>query len=277
MNDFLVKYVDKLISIIAVFIVVFVVNKIIDKIIEKTIIRRRKKNLTTLLVFIKRIKKLVLYSLAILIAIGEFDTFNTFSKTLLSGLGIGSVVLGLAAQESLKNFFGSIAIVLGNAYDVGDFIECVDKGVSGTVEDISMRHTVIRTINNRRVLIPNSEMNTYTIENFNYADNENVKLVDFTISYESDVDKAMDILKEEVGKMYHPSPKGRNKNVEFPKVRISSWNDSSISLRAWVWGKDNDDVFENTYNLRYIIKKKFDDEGIEIPYPHLVTINKNKE
>ncbi|MBD8922266.1 mechanosensitive ion channel family protein [bacterium] len=277
MNDFLVKYVDKLISIIAVFIVVFVVNKIIDKIIEKTIIRRRKKNLTTLLVFIKRIKKLVLYSLAILIAIGEFDTFNTFSKTLLSGLGIGSVVLGLAAQESLKNFFGSIAIVLGNAYDVGDFIECVDKGVSGTVEDISMRHTVIRTINNRRVLIPNSEMNTYTIENFNYADNENVKLVDFTISYESDVDKAMDILKEEVGKMYHPSPKGRNKNVEFPKVRISSWNDSSISLRAWVWGKDNDDVFENTYNLRYIIKKRFDDEGIEIPYPHLVTINKNKE
>lgn len=277
MNDFLVKYVDKLISIIAVFIVVFIVNKIIDKIIEKTIIRRRKKNLTTLLVFIKRIKKLVLYSLAILIAIGEFDTFNTFSKTLLSGLGIGSVVLGLAAQESLKNFFGSIAIVLGNAYDVGDFIECVDKGVSGTVEDISMRHTVIRTINNRRVLIPNSEMNTYTIENFNYADNENVKLVDFTISYESDVDKAMDILKEEVGKMYHPSPKGRNKNVEFPKVRISSWNDSSISLRAWVWGKDNDDVFENTYNLRYIIKKRFDDEGIEIPYPHLVTINKNKE
>lgn len=277
MNDFLVKYVDKLISIIAVFIVVFIVNKIIDKIIEKTIIRRRKKNLTTLLVFIKRIKKLVLYSLAILIAIGEFDTFNTFSKTLLSGLGIGSVVLGLAAQESLKNFFGSIAIVLGNAYDVGDFIECVDKGVSGTVEDISMRHTVIRTINNRRVLIPNSEMNTYTIENFNYADNENVKLVDFTISYESDVDKAIDILKEEVGKMYHPSPKGRNKNVEFPKVRISSWNDSSISLRAWVWGKDNDDVFENTYNLHYIIKKRFDDEGIEIPYPHLVTINKNKE
>lgn len=277
MNDFLVKYVDKLISIIDVFIVVFIVNKIIDKIIEKTIIRRRKKNLTTLLVFIKRIKKLVLYSLAILIAIGEFDTFNTFSKTLLSGLGIGSVVLGLAAQESLKNFFGSIAIVLGNAYDVGDFIECVDKGVSGTVEDISMRHTVIRTINNRRVLIPNSEMNTYTIENFNYADNENVKLVDFTISYESDVDKAMDILKEEVGKMYHPSPKGRNKNVEFPKVRISSWNDSSISLRAWVWGKDNDDVFENTYNLHYIIKKRFDDEGIEIPYPHLVTINKNKE
>lgn len=277
MNDFLVKYVDKLISIIAVFIVVFVVNKIIDKIIEKTIIRRRKKNLTTLLVFIKRIKKLVLYSLAILIAIGEFDTFNTFSKTILSGLGIGSVVLGLAAQESLKNFFGSIAIVLGNAYDVGDFIECVDKGVSGTVEDISMRHTVIRTINNRRVLIPNSEMNTYTIENFNYADNENVKLVDFTISYESDVDKAIDILKEEVGKMYHPSPKGRNKNVEFPKVRISSWNDSSISLRAWVWGKDNDDVFENTYNLHYIIKKRFDDEGIEIPYPHLVTINKNKE
>ncbi len=274
MKEFLEKYVDKIISIVSVFIIVFVLNNIIDKIIEKTIAIHKKKNLTTFLVFIKRIKKLVLYVFAVLISIGQFDVFNSFSKTLLSGLGIGSVVLGLAAQESLKNFFGSIAVVIGSAYDVGDFIECVDKGVSGTVEDITMRHTVIRTINNRRVLIPNSQMNTYTIENFNYADNENVKLVDFNISYESDIDKAITIIKEELSKLYHPNPKGKNKNVEFPKVRVSSLNDSSISLRAWVWGNDNSDVYENMYNLYYIIMKRFNAEGIEIPYPRVVTINK---
>lgn len=274
MKDFLDKYLDKFIAIVLIVIVTMVVNTVLDKLIDRTIRRKRKKNVTTLLMFIKRIKKLVLYGLMILLALGQFDAFHKFSVTLLSGLGIGSVVLGLAAQESLKDFFGSFALVIGDAFEVGDFIECPNQGVSGTVEDITMRHTIIRTINNRRVIIPNSQMNSYTIENFNYSDNENMKLVDFTISYESDVDKAMNIIKEEMNKMYHPNPKGKNKDVEFPKVRVASWNDSSISIRAWVWGENNGDTFENMYNLNYIIKKRFDKEGIEIPYPHVVTIKK---
>ena len=224
--------------------------------------------------FVKRIKKMIIFLLAILVSLTQFDIFNSFSVTLLSGLGIGSVVLGFAAQESLKNFFGSVAIVLGNPYEVGDFIECIDKGVSGTVEDITMRHTIIRTINNRRVIIPNCEMNTYTIENFNYSENENVKLVDFSISYESDIDKAINIIKEEMEKMYHPNPKGRNKDVEFPKVRVSELGDSGVTLRAWVWGNNNNDVFENTYKLQYSLKKRFLEEGIEIPYPHIQVVNK---
>lgn len=274
MKKFLDNYLDKCIGIILIIAVAILINKVVDKLIDRTIRRKRKKNVTTLLMFIKRIKKLILYSLMIILILGQFETFHKFSVTLLSGLGIGSVVLGLAAQESLKDFFGSFALVIGDAFEVGDFIECTSLGVSGTVEDITMRHTIIRTINNRRIIIPNSQLNSYTIENFNYSDNENMKLVDFTVSYESDVDKAMNIIKEEMKKMYHPNPKGKNKDVEFPKVRVASWNDSSITLRAWVWGKDNSETFENMYNLNYIIKKRFDKEGIEIPYPHVVTIKK---
>lgn len=274
MKKFLDNYLDKCIGIILIIAVAILINKIVDKLIDRTIRRKRKKNVTTLLMFIKRIKKLILYSLMIILVLGQFEAFHKFSVTLLSGLGIGSVVLGLAAQESLKDFFGSFALVIGDAFEIGDFIECTSLGVSGTVEDITMRHTIIRTINNRRIIIPNGQLNSYTIENFNYSDNENMKLVDFTVSYESDVDKAMNIIKEEMKKMYHPNPKGKNKDVEFPKVRVASWNDSSITLRAWVWGKDNSETFENMYNLNYIIKKRFDKEGIEIPYPHVVTIKK---
>lgn len=274
MKKFLDNYLDKCIGIILIIAVAILINKIVDKLIDRTIRRKRKKNVTTLLMFIKRIKKLILYSLMIILVLGQFEAFHKFSVTLLSGLGIGSVVLGLAAQESLKDFFGSFALVIGDAFEVGDFIECTSLGVSGTVEDITMRHTIIRTINNRRIIIPNGQLNSYTIENFNYSDNENMKLVDFVVSYESDVDKAMNIIKEEMKKMYHPNPKGKNKDVEFPKVRVASWNDSSITLRAWVWGKDNSETFENMYNLNYIIKKRFDKEGIEIPYPHVVTIKK---
>ena len=274
MKKFLDNYLDKCISIILIVTIAILINKVVDKLIDRTVRRKRKKNVTTLLMFIKKVKKLIIYSLMLLMIMGQFETFHKFSVTLLSGLGIGSVVLGLAAQESLKNFFGSFALVIGDAFEVGDFIECTSLGVSGTVEDITMRHTIIRTINNRRIIIPNSQLNSYTIENFNYSDNENMKLVDFTISYESDVDKAMNIIKEEMKKMYHPNPKGKNKDVEFPKVRVASWNDSSLTLRAWVWGKDNGETFENMYNLNYIIKKRFDKEGIEIPYPHVVTIKK---
>lgn len=274
MKKFLDNYLDNFIAILIILLIAFILNKIIDTLIDTSIKKHKKKNITTILMFIKRIKKLVIFALAILMCLGQIDVLSSFSVTLLSGLGIGSVVLGLAAQESLKNFFGSIAIVIGNAYEVGDFIECVDKGVSGTVEDITMRHTIIRTINNRRVLIPNSEMNTYTIENFNYGENENVKLVDFLISYESDTDKAIKIIKEEMKKLYKPVGKGKNKDIEFPRVRVASWEDSGIKLRAWVWGKDNSDVFENTYTLNYKIKQRFNKEKIEIPYPHIVTLNK---
>lgn len=274
MKDFLDKYLDKFISIVVIVAIIVVVNRVLDELINRTIRRKRKKNVTTLLMFIKRIKKLILYSLMILLCLEQFDAFHKFSITVLSGLGIGSVVLGLAAQESMKNFFGSLALVIGDAYEVGDFIECSMQGVSGTVEDITMRHTIIRTINNRRVIIPNCQMNSYIIENFNYKDNENVKLVDYSISYEADIDKAISIIKDEMKKLYRPSKKGINKDVEFPKIRVASWNDSSISLRAWVWGKDNSDVYDNMYKLNYVIKKRFDDENIEIPYPHVVVTKK---
>lgn len=274
MQDFLDNYLNKVISVILIIVVTVVINNIIDDIIDKLIKKKRRKNFTTLLIFIKRIKKLVLYSLMVLLSLGQFDTFHKFSVTLLSGLGIGSVVLGLAAQESLKDFFGSFALVVGDAFEVGDFVECSNQGVSGTIEDITMRHTIIRTINNRRMIIPNSQMNSFIIENFNYSDNEDMKLVDFKISYESDIDKAISIIKEEMEKMYRPNPNGINKDAEFPKVRVASLNDSSISIRAWVWGKDISDTYENMYILNYIVKKRFNENGIEVAYPKVVTIKK---
>ena len=274
MAEFFNKYLSKILLVIIVLGIAFLINNIIDKIIKKTINRKKKKNVTTLLVFVKRIKKIVIYGLAIVISLSIFDILNSISLTILSGLGIGSVVLGLAAQESLKDFFGSVAIVTGNPFEVGDFIELIGKDVSGTVEDITMRHTIIRTLNNRRVIIPNSEMNECIIENFNYSDNELVKMVDYQISYESDIDKAIKIMKEEMLKLYKINPEGRNKDEEYPKVRVASWEESGIRLRAWVWGKNNGDVFENIFKLNYNLKKRFEKENIEIPYPHVDVITK---
>ena len=273
----LIDILQKIIDIAIIIIITTLIDRIIDIIINKTIKIKNRKNVTTMMMFFRRIKRIILYTIGLLVCLSTFEIFSTFSVTLLSGLGIGSVVLGLAAQESLKNFFGTISIIMGSPFEVGDFIECTEKGVSGTVEDITMRHTVIKTVNNRRVLIPNGEMNYYTIENFNYRDNESVKLVDYEISYESDVDKAIKIIKKEMEKLYRPNPKGKNKNEEFPKVRLYSWESSGIKLRAWIWGKDLGDASENVYKLNYSIKKSFEKENIEIPYPHVEIVNKQKK
>lgn len=80
-----------------------------------------------------------------------------------------------------------------------------------------------------------------------------------------------------MNKLYHPNSKGKNKDVEFPKVRVSKLDDSGIALTAWVWGDNNSDVFENMYQLNYVINNRFPKEGIEIPYPHVEIIEKNNK
>jgi small-conductance mechanosensitive channel len=108
-------------------------------------------------------------------------------------------------------------------------------------------------------------MNTLAIQNYNRGDSQLCLFAEYPISYETDIDKAVDILKEEVGKLYKPN----KKDVEFPKIRVISWQNSSILLRAWVWGKDSGEAYENLYHLNYVIKKRFQEEKIEIPYDKL--------
>ena len=260
-------FIKVLVSTLVFILLWWLSTMIVNKTKKRALKRGKTDKLITIVIF-----NCILWGIRIFLVIVYASVVGIDTAGLAALVASAGVAIGLAIQGSLSNLAGGIVLILTRPFKLDDYIEA--SGVSGTVEDITMRHTIIRTINNRRIIIPNGQLNSYTIENFNYSDNENMKLVDFTVSYESDVDKAMNIIKEEMKKMYHPNPKGKNKDVEFPKVRVASWNDSSITLRAWVWGKDNSETFENMYNLNYIIKKRFDKEGIEIPYPHVVTIKK---
>ena len=170
-----------------------------------------------------------------------------------------------------------MGIAFSDPFEIGDYIKCVEIDLNGYVEDITLRHTVIRTIDNKRVIIPNGRMDEITIENYNHTDNEVCRFVEYPIAYTADVDKAMNILKEEIDKLYNQNTNGINKHVEFPKVRVVKWDSSSIIIRGWVWGADNSMTHEEIFNLNYIIKKRFDKEGIEIPYNYLNVIQKDEK
>lgn len=270
-NKMFLTFMEILIIIIVILILYFLIKKAFNKLINKATKIKNKKQIT-MLSFISKICYTIIWFIGILAIMSRFEFFDKLVIPLLSGAGIASVVIGFAAQESLSNFFSSMGIVFSNPFEIGDFIRCVDNDITGEVEEITFRHTIIKTVNNKRVIIPNSKMNNIIIENYNLSDNEICRLVDYSISYSSDVDKAIKIIKNEMKNLYDPSTK--KKDIEYPRVRVQELGSSAIILRAWIWGKDNSEAFENEYILNYNVMKQFEKEGIEIPYQYINIIQK---
>jgi len=107
MKKILKNNLERIVSIIIILLIVYILNLVLNKIINKIIKKRNNKNLTTILMFIKKLKSLVIYLVGILICLSKFEMFSSLSVTLLGAIGIVTTILGLAAQEILKNFFGS--------------------------------------------------------------------------------------------------------------------------------------------------------------------------
>ena len=272
-NELLLAFIRIAIIVMIMVIINLIINLLLDFIFTKKDDKISKSIITNLKV-IKRIKSVIIFILALTLSLFQIPSFKSISWSILSGAGIISLILGYAAQKTLSNFFCGLGIAFSDPFELGDYVKLVDIDLNGFVEDITLRHTVIRTIDNRRVIVPNSRLDEMTIENYNHTDNEVCRFADYPIAYTADIDKAMKIIKEEMDKLYNPNTNGINKHVEFPKVRVLKWDSSSILIRCWVWGADNSMTHENIFHLNHIIKTRFDKEGIEIPYNYLNVINK---
>lgn len=274
MEKLINKNLMEVIKILIVLLILFLIKEIIHRLLNKVVKKKNDKNKITTISFLKKFVSATIYFIMIVFVLSQFAFFKSLIIPLLSGAGILAVVLGLAAQDTLSNFFSSLIIVFGNPFKIGDHIRDVENDIEGEVEEITFRHTIIRTINNRRLIIPNNKMNTLIIENYNYTDTLLCELIDYDISYDSDIHKATKILEEELNKLYNPNTISK-KEIEFPKVRVLKLDESSIKLRAWVWGENYSNVYKNIYALNENIKKRFDKNNIQIPYNHLNVIVEN--
>ncbi len=260
-------------AIVIVFVTI-VANKIISSIINRIIKKKKNKQLTTVLIFVRKIKTLVVYSIGILLALAQFELFESISVTLLSALGIGVGVLSLAFKESLTNFISSFELILNKPFEVGDFINLPELKIGGTVEEISFRHTIIKTINNQREIIPNSLLNTLAVENYDFTNNEIVLFKDYQVGYNEDIDRVLKIMREEILNSCDINYIKDSADIEFPRVKVVNFADSGIEIRAWIWGKDVGEAYDNLFNFNYNLKKRFDKEKIEIPYNYVNIISK---
>lgn len=206
---------------------------------------------------------------------------SNVARTLLAGSGIVAVVVGLAAQDSFGNLFSGMFITLFQPFQIGDRVRLVSQDITGFVEDITLRHTVIRTFVNSRVIVPNATMNSAIIENSNFTTTVASSFLDISISYESDLQLAMRLMTDEISnhELYLDQRSPEEIAAGKPKVSVlvRSLSESSVDLRAMVWTKTIDDNFVACSDLRARIMAKFKDNGIEIPYKRIVVLSGDKQ
>ena len=257
-----------------------VVNRIYKKFLQRNS-ARNDEHLTTYK-FLEHVIYTGIYLAGISFAISFVPFLKPVAQSLLAGAGIIAIAVGFAAQQSLGNIVSGVFIVISKPYQINDRISMSD-GQRGFVEDISLRHTVIRNFENQRIIIPNSIISNQVLINSNYADSKVCKLLTIGISYESDIDLAKKIIREEAEG--HPlvfdnrTPEEKMEGKPIVMVRVILLNESSVDLRAWVWASTASDGFVLECDVLESVKKRFDREGIVIPFPQrtISYLNPDKE
>ena len=196
----------------------------------------------------------------------------------MAGAGILAVAVGFASQQAMSNIISGFFIVLFKPFKINDRLTIRDS-LSGIVEDITLRHTVIRNFENRRIIIPNSIISDEIVINSDFADDKICKWIDINISYDSDIDTAKQIIATEI--IQHPLHLDVRSSEQIEAgepevaVRVLSLGEYALNLRAWAWTKDSPDAFVLSCDVYESIKKRFDKEGVEIPFPHRTLVYKN--
>lgn len=203
------------------------------------------------------ILSLIAIGLRILLVIMVLGVLGVPTASLGFVIGAASLAIGFAMKNTLANFASGILILLLKPFSLGDFIEA--KGFTGTVREIQMFNTVMTTTDNKRVIIPNSDLSSSSLINYSSESTRRIDVV-FGIGYEDDIDHAFSVLDKIVlaDQRTHAEPK--------PLVKVVNLGDSSVDINVRVW-VDSSDFALYKMDLLETVKKTFDAEGISFPFP----------
>jgi small conductance mechanosensitive channel len=211
------------------------------------------------------LKSVIKYVVYIIMSISILDTLNIPTQPILATAGLGSIAIGFGAQSLVRDVFNGFFILFEDQYAVGDYVTI--NGVTGTVEDIGLRITRIRSFNGELHIIPNGEIKAVT----NSSRGNSLAIVDVGVAYESDQEKALGVLTT-IASLYFEDNK--DKAAEKPEVLgIIKLGESDVIIRTIIktqplmhWKVERE--------LRMLILDAFKKEKIEIPYPKRVMIEK---
>ncbi|NLH22634.1 MAG: mechanosensitive ion channel family protein [Methanothrix sp.] len=254
------------ISILIILIATIIIARMADRLLKKHIphifeaSKMDKEFDQTSHALTRRLIVAAIYIIGILMIVLQIPALNRVAVAMLAGAGVAGIAIGFAAQDSLSNIISGILLAVFKPIRIGDYVDF--KGEYGHIEDLTLRHTIICTWDLRRIIVPNSQISGDYIVNWSIGSPEAIWPVDFGIAYTSDIDKARNIIIEETKR--HPQVM---KDEEI-NVRLTELGDFAVNLRLTFHVASRGDAFDTGCDIREAVKKRFDEEGIEIPYPY---------
>ena len=221
----------------------------------------------TVIHYIIRVKNLLIIIIAVFIYVSFVPQLKTLFSTMLAGAGITALIIGFAAKSTMANLISGLSLAIYRPIHIGDIVTVENE--YGTVEDITLRHTIVLTWEHKRLVIPNSKLDEMILVNYTIIDPRMKCIVELGVSYDTDLDLARRLILEEIEKCPY-----RDINADTPLVRVISHGDFSIGLRIYVNVKDAGNMWLTRFWLYEHVKKRFDKEGIEIPFPYRTLVYK---
>ena len=237
-------------------IVIFIVGRWVAKGMKRLAVRALTKGKVdeTLVSFLGHLIYIALLAFVIIAAINQLGVQTT---SFIAVLGAAGLAVGLALQGSLANFAAGVLMMIFRPFRVGDYVE--GGGTAGIVEEIQIFTTKLRTPDNKSIIIPNAKITGDNIVNYSAKDSRRMDMI-VGVSYDDDYDQVKEVLEDILAK------DGRILEEPPPTIGIFEFGDNSVNFvfRPWVKTAEYWDVY---FALTEAIKKRFDEEGITIPYP----------
>ena len=243
---------------IALAIVIFIVGRWLANTLTDVVVRLLKKSRMDdmLISFVASITKTILL---LFVAIAALNKLGIDTTSLIALLGAAGLAVGLALQNSLQNFAAGVMLIVFRPFKAGDFVELA--GVAGVVENIGIFSSVLRTGDNRELIIPNGAIYGGIITNYSARSTRRVDMV-FGVAYDDDLKAAKELLRSIIlaDDLVLSDPE--------PVVAVSELADSSVNfiVRPWVKSADYWPVLWDTTEK---VKLEFDAQGLSIPYPQM--------
>lgn len=254
---------------IGIFVLVGLTVNWIVNVIFKLI---AKKNHSAYLHFFKStmnvtVTVIILYSL-----VQQFEVTKDISNALLQSGTLIVAIATFAAQQALANVISGFSLSVSKPYNVDDKIKVVQGGniiAEGIVDDITIRHTIIRQYNGESCIVPNSIMDTAVVTNTNFIENVG-NFLEIEIGYDADIKKAIQIIKKVCAK------NELTLNTERNSVYLKGYTQNGVVLKTTVWTRNLDDSFQACSDIRLSLIQAFKNSGIKIPY-QTVTVHKGEK
>jgi len=240
-----------LMAILIAVIGLWIINKIVKGFKRILIARNIDETLVPFIISLTSV------TLKVLLFISVISYLGIQMTSFIAILGAAGLAIGMALSGTLQNFAGGVILLILKPFKVGDYIEA--QGHAGLVKEIQIFNTILTTLDNKVVIIPNGGLSTGAMTNYTKEETRRVDFV-FGIGYDDDIDKARNIIIEVA-----------NKNELIMKdpeifVGVLEHGDSSVNLVTRVWSKTSDYWTVYFYMMEFV-KKEFDKQGITIPYP----------